>query len=274
MRNFRIMRNPFYLFSRVFSVLFLFVVFIESNAQTIYEEDFEGLGSGSIVYEHQDDWQETGSTIGFLDQTHQFGIHAGGQAIAGQSLGVSFYFGESLVSFFGFQYTSSLNNTPFDLAAYKVIPTSGHENIQLEFDWKGMGENLSGNWVDYGQVGYSTTGGPPFIWLDEGGFSGDGFYHSQANAESITVSFPEDAANQPNFTLAFRSKANNSGGAAPQFIIDNLVLSGATDVQNRSLIVSGAYEGATYADGTYSIQNNTNITLTSGNRAGYEIMGW
>src|SRR5690606_23342114 len=29
-----------------------------------------------------------------------------------------------------------------------------------------------------------------------------------------------------------------------------------------------------YADGTYSIQNNTNITLTSGNRAGYEIMGW
>src|SRR5690606_12647688 len=86
--------------------------------------------------------------------------------------------------------------------------------------------------------------------------------------------FPEDAANQPNFTLAFRSKANNSGGAAPQFIIDNLVLSGATDVQNRSLIVSGAYEGATYADGTYSIQNNTNITLTSGSRAGYEIMGW
>ncbi|MBA5628943.1 hypothetical protein [Moheibacter lacus] len=269
------MRNPLYLFSRVFSVLFLFVVLIDSNAQTtIYEEDFEELVPGAIVYEHQDSWQQSGSTYGFLDYTHQFGIHPGGQAISGQSLGISLYSDENLEVYFGFQYTSCEFPTPFDLATYKAISTSGHENIQLQFDWKGMGENLNGNWVDYGQIGYSTTGGPPFIWLTEGGFSGDGFYHDQANAQNIIVSFPEEAANQPNFTLAFRSKANNCGGAAPQFILDNLVLSGTTDVQNRSLIVSGAYEGATYADGTYSIQNNTNITLTSGNRVGYEITGW
>ncbi len=269
------MRNPFYLFSRVFSVLFLFVVFIESIAQTtIYEENFDAYTTGAIVFEHQGGWQETGSSYGFLDQTHHFGIHTGGQFISGKSLGVSFYLDEYLVDYFGFQYTSFLNNTPFDLAAYKVIPTSGYENIQLQFDWKGMGEILSGNWVDYGQVGYSTTGGPPFIWLTTGGFSGDGFYRSQANTQNITVQLPAEAANQPAFTLAFRSKANNCGGAAPQFIIDNLVLKAGIDDEEHSLSVSGAYQGASYADGNYFIQNNTTITLTSGNRAGYEILGW
>lgn len=275
MRNFRIMRNPLFLFNRIFSILFIIAVFIDSNAQSIiYEENFEGLTGGAIVYEHQDGWQESGFTQGFLNQEHHFGIEDLGQAIEGNSLGISFYMDENLASFFGFQYTDCEYNTPFDLAAYKTIPTSGHTHIQLQFDWKGMGEILSGNWVDYGQVGYSTTGGPPFIWLNEGGFSGDGFYHSQSNAGNMVISFPEDAANQANFTLAFRSKANNCGGSAPQFIIDNLVLSGITDVQNRSLTVSGAYTGASYANGTYSLPNNSNITLTSGERVGYVIAGW
>ena len=275
MRNFRIMRNLIHRFYRIGSALFLFTVFIFSHAQTsIYEENFDDRISGSIQYEHQDGWQETGISIGYLGSEHHFGIHNGGQAISGKSLGVSYYFDEYLAAFFGFQYTSCLYTTNFDLAVYKTIPTAGYENIQLQFDWKGMGENTSGNWVDYGQVGYSTTGGPPFIWLTEGGFSGNGLYHSQSNAQNITVSFPEDAANQPNFTLAFRSKANNCGGSSPQFIVDNLVLTAGIEDEEHNLSVSGAYEGASYADGTYSIQNHTNITLTSGNRAGYEIMGW
>lgn len=275
MRNFRIMRNLIHRFYRIGSALFLFTVFIFSHAQTsIYEENFDADIAGAIIYEHQDGWQESGTSIGFLDQEHHFGIHSGGQAIEGNSLGVSFYMDENLAAFFGFQYTDCQYSTQFDLAVYKTIPTAGYENIQLQFDWKGMGEILSGNWVDYGQVGYSTTGGPPFIWLTEGGFSGNGLYHSQSNAQNITVSFPEDAANQPNFTLAFRSKANNCGGSSPQFIVDNLVLTAGIEDEEHNLSVSGAYEGASYADGTYSIQNHTNITLTSGNRAGYEITGW
>ncbi len=269
------MRIQFYLFSRVCSILVLFVAFFYSNAQiSIYEENFDADIVGAIIYEHQDGWQETGTSIGFLNQEHHFGIHSGGQAISGKSLGVSFYLDENLVDYFGFQYTSCLNPTNFDLAVYKTIPTSGYENIQLQFDWKGMGEILSGNWVDYGQLGYSTTGGPPFIWLTEGGFSGDGLYHSRANAQTLTVQFPEAAANQPGFTLAFRSKANNCGGSAPQFIIDNLVLKGGVDVEDNILTVSGAYQGASYANGNHSISNNSTISLTSGNRAGYDIMGW
>lgn len=262
-------------FCPILGALFLYLIFTDLQAQvSIYAENFDARATGAISFEHQDSWQEAGTSIGFLNEKHLFGIHAGGQSISGQSLGISYYDDENLVDYFGFQYTSCTYNTSFDLAAYKVIPTSGYENIQLEFEWKGMGQNLSGNWVDYGQVGYSTTGGPPFIWLDTGGFSGDGLYHSQTATQNMTVSFPAEAANQNNFTLAFRSKANNCGGVSPQFIIDNLVLLGNLDLENHSLLVSNAFGGASHADGNYQIENNTTLTLTSGSLAGYEVTGW
>ena len=277
MSNFRIMRNTFYRFQQFAWICLFFTVFTVSKAQTlIYQQNFNSLEEGMVIDSSsgQDSWKVTGTTKGFLSYAHHYGIHSGGQAIEGESLGVSFYDDDYLFENFGYQQSSCLYDTTFDLAVYRVISTSGYENISLQFDWKGSGENSGGNWVDFGQLGYSTTGGAPFTWLPNGGYSGNGIYHSQFSSQSITVNFPAEVANQPNFTVAFRSIANECGGTTPQFIVDNLRLNGNPILQDQILSVQNAFEGATYLDGSHTIPNNSPITLTSGNRTGYEVIGW
>ncbi len=265
-------------FRRV-AILILFLSFSSfSHSQTtLYQQDFESLSQGPLEQNasYQDGWRVTGISYGLLNYNHNFGIHNGGQAISGKSLGVSLYADiDYLFDLFGYQYTSCAYDTKFDLAAYRAVSTLGYEEIILQFDWKGMGEFFDGNWVDYGNVGYSLTGGAPFTWMSTGGKNGDGLYHSQKNPGTITISFPAEVANHPDFTLAFRSVADKCRGNAPQFIVDNIILRGNPITTDRILTVNNSGNGATYGDGTHSISNNTEITVTSGEREGYLVTGW
>lgn len=45
-------------------------------------------------------------------------------------------------------------------------------------------------------------------------------------------------------------------------------------ITDRTLTVSEAYDGATYANGDHVFDNNTAVTATSGTRAGYVVTGW
>lgn len=271
------MRNTVYTFRQVV-LLILFLSFSLFNyAQTIlYQQDFESVAEGSLALNnsYQDGWKVNGVSYGFLGYEHNYGIHSDGQAISGTSLGISFYDDEYLFENFGYQHTSCINDTNFDLAAYRAVSTIGYENITLQFDWKGAGEFFSGNWVDYGNVGYSLTGGAPFTWLTTGGSNGDGFYHSQTNAQTIAVSFPAEVANHPDFTIAFRSVADQCRGNNPQFIVDDIILRGNLITNDRMLTINNSGNGATYSDGTHAIPNNTEITVTSGTRDGYLVTGW
>lgn len=260
-------------------VLILFLSFSSFNlAQTVlYQQDFESVSDGSLesTLSHQDGWLVEGLSYGFLNNKHNFGIHSGGQTISGNSLGISFYDdNDYLFDFFGYQYTSCSYETNFDLAAYRSISTVGYESITVEFDWKGAGEFYMGSWVDYGKVGYSLTGDAPFTWLTIGGTNGDGLYHSQTDVQTIIVSFPAEVANHPDFTLAFRSVADQCRGNDPQFIIDNIVLRGNPITTERILTINNSDSGATYGNGTHPIPNNTEITVTSGDRAGHLVTGW
>lgn len=264
----------------------LLILAFKSKAQNIiYQQNFDSVPQGMIPANSsgQDGWLVNGTTSQLNDGVglvgHRMGIHSGGQAISGRSLGISFYKiynGTFYSGDFGGQFINCNYNTSFNLAAFRVVPTTGYENVSIEFKWKGAGEQFNGNWVDYGQVGYSLTGGAPFTWLTTGGQTGNGLYHSRgsANVATAIVSFPASVANQSNFTIAFRSVADECGGNAPQFIIDDIVVKGTPLSTDRTLTVSGAYTGASYSDGSYSIANNTLVTATSGTRPGYNIIGW
>src|SRR5690554_1985904 len=157
------------------SLLVLFSVKLSAQ-DIIYEQNFNNVNSGMIPVNNsnQDGWLVNGQTTTVLGQySHRTGIHNGGQAIAGKSLGVSFYDGSILYTSFGGQYVSCNYDSSFDLAAFRKVPSTGYENITMEFKWKGAGEQFNSQWVDYGQVGYSTTGGAPFTWLTTGGQTGN-----------------------------------------------------------------------------------------------------
>src|SRR5690606_21182749 len=47
-----------------------------------------------------------------------------------------------------------------------------------------------------------------------------------------------------------------------------------TYTEPRTLEVEGAGDGASHDDGSYTYDNDTPLVLTSGTRAGYEILGW
>lgn len=227
------MRNENLRITNVILLIACTLFTLQGKAQTIiYQQNFDSVNQGMIPTSSssQDGWLVNGPTtqlndgIGYL--AHRMGIHSGGQAISGRSLGISFYKtynGTFYSGNFGGQFTNCSYDTSFDLAAFRIVPTTDFETITMQFDWKGAGEQYGGSWVDYGQVGYSTTGGAPFTWLTTGGQTGNGLYHSRgsSNVTTATVSFPAIAANKPNFTIAFRSKADECGGYAPQFIIDN-----------------------------------------------------
>jgi hypothetical protein len=199
------------------------------RSTTIYSQNFETVNSGSMTMTNsqQDGWLIEGTTEAVGAYYHYFGIHSGGHAISGRSLGLSFYQnnGASFFDSFGYQFGNCSYLTNFDLQAYRSISTAGYENIEVSFDWKCAGENYLGSWVDYGQIGYSLNGGSSFTWINTGG-SGSGLYHSQTSTQSATVSFPAIVDDNSNFVLAFRAKADECGGNQPAFIIDNIVVNG------------------------------------------------
>lgn len=245
-----------YLFYTLLSFLFINYAFGQT---TIYQQNFDAVSIGKIPVSSssQDGWLVNGSTnLLYGSYEHRWGIHSGGSAIASRSLGLSFYNGTNLFSGFGYQYTNCGDDSRADLAAYRVISTVGYQSIQVTFDWKAYGELYNGVWYDYGQVGYSITGGAPFTWITTGG-TANGQYRAQTTATQTgaTVSFPASCNNTSNFTLAFRAKLDECGGTSPVFIIDNVVVEGTS----LSSCVAGT------ASPTYQYvptNNSANFSLT------------
>ena len=65
------------------------------------------------------------------------------------------------------------------------------------------------------------------------------------------------------------NRTQSTNGGRPYFILTYEEIS-----SDRTLTVSEAYTGASYANGNHTIANNTSVTATSGTRAGYIVTGW
>ncbi|WP_448670167.1 T9SS type A sorting domain-containing protein [Chryseobacterium koreense] len=87
---------------------------------------------------------------------------------------------------------------------------------------------------------------------------------SSGKAVNLAVVPYDTYLNNTYFTVANHTVANR-----PYLIINWTPVS--TD---RALIVTEAYTGASYANGSHTFSNNTSVTATSGTRPGYIVTGW
>lgn len=167
------------------------------------------------------------------------------------------------------QYFSNLTTNKY---AYATVNATGYTNITLTFKWKCYGDFFSGTLYDYGIITYNTGSG----WqnITTGGTYGNGRYGAgDSNIRTASVTFPISADNK-SFQFGFRWINDNVDGFAPAFVIDDIIIRGTPIATDRTLTVSEAYTGATYANGNHTIANNTSVTATSGTRAGYVVTGW
>jgi hypothetical protein len=157
---------------------------------------------------------------------------------------------------------------------------SGHStNVEL-----GQTYTLS---VTYKDDGSPYNPGEIGVWVD---WNGDGDFSDAnefigvrtnvANNSTQTFNITVPAGTTPGTKrLRVRSAFNGEGYTSNDAC--TVMQYGETEDYNlnvisseRTLSVSEAYNGATYANGSHSFANNASVTATSGTRTGYIVTGW
>lgn len=196
----------------------------------------------------------------------------------------------------GFDYGSSLeignNSSYYSRVFFKfnsgTIPTGSNVNSVIGYlyvtggriAWNGQWQFASGgdptstsgttlyNSTSLGLSAIAGMASPSNSWKSQTFYNPGGNTHieDQINNGYLLVSAVPSgnwSSNQA-YTIANHTSANR-----PYLKIDYTELS-----SDRTLSVSGAYDGATYANGDHTFDNNTAVTATSGTRAGYVVTGW
>lgn len=280
-----------------FGGLILLMMFGLLNAQTIiYQQNFDGNNgtfANALVSQvtPTNGWisSDTSSQNGTNRHIWNFSTLGSGSfaPLSGRSLGMGFFAGNNpfyanspFRTYNGTVPTNSFYTTRW---AHVGISTVGYENITVEFKWRCTGEVDTGIVYDYGTVNTSIngganwamdiTGGQAGVTDQQGTFTG-GLYYNNSGIQTATLTLPANRANQPNFRLAFRMVVDEGFGTGGGFIVDDIIVRGTPISTNKTLTVSNAYPGATYANGVTTFTNNTSVTATSGTRTGYNVTGW
>ncbi|KMQ70789.1 GEVED domain-containing protein [Chryseobacterium koreense] len=183
--------------------------------------------------------------------------------------------------------TTSITNYAANAATiYRNTPT-GYNKYNLSTDvYPGTTHTLN---TTYRDLGAPYNSGKIAVWVD---WNEDGDF-ADAN-EYIGISPNTTSGNQ---IMSFSINVPSTATAGTKrlrirsFLHDDVVTANDYDktfeygetedysinvlaVSNPTLTVSQAYSGASYADGTYTLTNNSSVTATSGTRPGYIITGW
>jgi RHS repeat-associated protein len=129
-----------------------------------------------------------------------------------------------------------LDFQPCDVVAYKKVDARDYENMELQFDWSGIGEHNPYYLFDYGQVGYSLDNGANFTWLTVGGGDSQGKYFgvpSIVRGEKLNM---PAALNGKEFLLAFHWMNDYSIEGIPGFMVDNIKITGSVKAKQLSTI--------------------------------------
>ncbi len=181
----------------------------------LYYEPFDGISSG----------------LGNWTQTINYGNLSPNRWVIGNSGDPDFNSKAVYISNNGtaLAYSGfSLNDSAIVRIESPLIDANTFSNLQLTYLYKCAGESKSGQgglsggqWLDYGKVYFSIDGGISWLLLKEniGG-------RNAKVTESLTL--PPSANNATNFRIAFEWLNNSSIVNNPPFIIDSIVITGAS----------------------------------------------
>jgi len=253
--------------------LFMLIVSLSNHGfgqTTIFSEGFENSdgfsieGALSTTPVGNNGWRS--SAVAYNWDNNWAGFTYSGTSITGRSLMIAA--ADNLYQYPG-DYFEDLTTNKY---AYVTVNATGYENITLTFKWRCYGDLFNGTLYDYGMVTYNTGSG----WQDitTGGTYGNGRYGAgDANVRTATVTLPA-SANNKSFQIGFRWINDNVDSYYPGFVVDDIEIKATPISSDRTLTVSEAYAGASYANGSHTIANNTSVTATSGTRVGYVVTGW
>lgn len=169
---------------------------------TIFTEDFEGCGVATLpITCGPNNWQETGTGSRWTT-TNGLCIIGGLYSLA---VGSDASFCEYNIDF----GTS-------DRIAYIQFSSTGFQLLDIDFDWRCMGEIG----VDYGKAVYSNDG---VTWSDVSLTQYQGQVGTQVESN---LSIPAALDDDPTAFIGFRWVDNASGGTFPGLIIDNISIQG------------------------------------------------
>ncbi|MET3731976.1 T9SS sorting signal type C domain-containing protein [Moheibacter stercoris] len=285
----------FYYTLRVIIILLLPLKLLAQEPVVLYQQNFDGNNgnfTNSIVSATTpvNGWRASSTSTQYGNYRHLWNFSNLGSGnfapISGRSLGMGFYNGNNPNypenPFRTWNGTTDINALTTRWA-HVGFSTVGYENITIEFKWRCTGEVDSGKVYDYGTVNTSIDNGNTWSMDMSGGIGGEtgehgifpsGLYYNNSGVQTANLTLDETRANQPNFRLAFRMVVDDWYGTGGGFIVDDIIVRGTPISSDRTLTVSEAYTGASYANGNHTISNNTSVTATSGTRAGYVVTGW
>lgn len=199
--------------------------FTTDNKLHIYKNDWETATEGYFGTSgvSVDGWytnNNSGINIGGNLYSNQWTVGSGPNAINGKSAGVTATLNGGLAATH-FDYWSDLGEIYRWI--YRPFDMTGLRDIELEFNWKGGGENGE----DYGNIASSINGGANWLTDNQGGLYSDGEYWNSPNTvQSQALTFPSTRNNQSNFQLAFKwnDLSGNGFGGLNSFIVDDIVI--------------------------------------------------
>ncbi|MFM9910141.1 MAG: M12 family metallo-peptidase, partial [Chitinophagaceae bacterium] len=181
----------------------------------LYYEPFDGISSG----------------LGNWTQSINYGILSPNRWIIGNSGDADFNSKAIYISNNGTSLAysgTSLNDSAVVRIESPLINASTFSNLQLTYLYKcageskpGQGDISGGQWLDYGKTYFSIDGGIGWVLLKEN-IAG----RNAKVTESLTL--PPSANNATNLKIAFEWLNNSSIVNNPPFIIDSIVIKGAS----------------------------------------------
>ncbi|MDX1908074.1 MAG: M43 family zinc metalloprotease [Bacteroidia bacterium] len=127
------------------------------------------------------------------------------------------------------QVTYNQSSTSHTFFRTPLIDATGRQNLELTFLFRCNGEVFLGTYYDYGQILYSLDGTNYFVYVDEI----QGFTATTSGAVTLPASLEGKT-----FYLAFGWVNDNSAGATPPFIIDQVQLTADVRVVEDDLNAS------------------------------------
>ncbi|WP_338763686.1 choice-of-anchor J domain-containing protein [Bernardetia sp. ABR2-2B] len=219
--------------------------------QTLFSEDFEAQTLGTP----SGGWTVTNATAG--NNVWVFGENGG---MTGNN---SAYITNNTTSR-PLAYTN--NSTSRTRLVSPAINTVGNTNLQLSFDFKVRGENGTTTVWDYGRLMYSTSATGPYTSITgpadnvgNGTVTNAVPFFNQTTSTAYSVTLPAACQNQATLYLVWRWDNDGSVGNNPPFTVDNIVLTGDTEVEY-------AVEDAVVSEQIYLGPNSTVYVISSNNK--------
>jgi hypothetical protein len=176
-------------------IIFLFGLNI-GRTQTIFSDDFESYGIGTVAAP----WVTYNAANAASNSVNVWEIRNTACSITNKSL--------QITNGLDCQYTVNDNAAK---VVYRQVSTTGKFSPTISFNWRCVGE---ASW-DYLEVVWSTNG---TAWTVAGGP-----YVASNAVNSASVTLPAGAENQATLYVGFRWTNDNTGGANPSAVVDNVV---------------------------------------------------